>query len=492
MTLQTKLVISFTVLLLGVIAAVGVVASRSIENILVAQTDRTLLSFGIRIPRPAPELSVPEPREGERDGAAIEPGSDPDASRELFLRPFAELLVAADGTVLRSEPSGFADDPDPLPDLDQLDPGAGLSFVDSDDGSLRYRTNTIQLGDGVRVVYAAPLRDVATATNSLIRALLLAGGGVLLLGGAATWWTVRQAIRPVDEMVDAAETIAAGDLTRRVADLETTSELRRLGTALNEMLVHIEGAVSAERAGRERLRQFVADASHELRTPITAISGYAELRRRGGLDSPEAESNAWARIESESKRMGNLVEELLTLARLGQGQSLDIEQVDLMQVVRDAAADHVAIDPQRPIELSGPDEAVVAGDAERLQQVVSSLLANVRIHTPAGTRVQLAVVTDDGKAELSVTDDGPGIPDDALERVFDRFYRADPSRSRRSGGSGLGLSIVRAIIEAHGGAVVASNVAGRGAQITVTLPRIQGDGRPDHDRARATHGAQQR
>lgn len=468
MTLQTKLVISITVLLLVVIAAVGVVASRSIETILVTQTDRTLLSIGTRSPRPEPEFSSPGPDDGP---PAPEPDTQED--RDPFLRPFAEVLIGSDGTVIRAEPSGFADAPDPLPDVAELDEDSGLVFVDSVDGTLRYRANIVALGDGSEVVYAAPLRDVATATSSLVRALLLAGGGVLLLGAAATWWTVRRAIRPVDEMVDTAESIAAGDLTSRVPDLATTTELARLGAALNEMLAHIEQAIGGERAGRERLRQFVADASHELRTPITAISGYAELHRQGALDTPEAEDNAWGRIEAESKRMGKLVEELLTLTRLGQSQPLDIEEVDLAQVARDAAADHAAIDPQRPIELHAPERVMLEGDVERLHQVVSSLLANVRVHTPEGTSVVIDVETEGETVELTVADDGPGIPADALGRVFDRFYRADPSRSRRSGGSGLGLAIVRAIVEAHGGTVDVANNDGAGVRFSITLPRFQ-------------------
>jgi len=474
MTLQTKLVISFTIMLLAVIVAVGVVASRSIESILVAQTDRTLLSIGTRSPRPEPDRDSPD--HGREEGEAPAPSGS-----AVFLRSFAEILIAPDGTAVRSEPSGFADDPDPLPDVTEVAAGSGLVFLDSVDGTLRYRANTIDLGDSGVVVYAAPLGDIATAASSLIRTLLIAGGAVLLLGAVATWSTVRRAIRPVDEMVGTAEAIAAGDLTRRVPHLDATTELARLGSALNEMLSHIEEAVGAERTGRERLRQFVADASHELRTPITAISGYAELKRQGGLVSPEAEANAWSRIEAESRRMGNLVEELLTLARLGQRQPLDMGRVDLMQVARDAAADHAAIDPLRPVELIGPEEAILDGDAERLHQVVSSLLANVRIHTPEGTSVELEVTAGDDSIELTVTDDGPGIPGDAVGRVFDRFYRADPSRSRRSGGSGLGLSIVEAIVAAHGGTVDAANVADRGAKVTITLPRT-----PAHTPAQTT------
>lgn len=482
MTLQTKLVISLTALLLAVIAVLGVVASRAVESILVAQVDRTLLSIGSRSPLPEPGSFFPQPPVGRTDQVPIEtqpnepgfvpPDFDPTGDRP-FLRSIAEVWVAADGALVLSRASGFADDPDPLPDISDIEPDAGLVFLDSVDGTLRYRANAVSLPDGSIVLYAAPLREVATATDSLVNALLLGGGGVLLLGAAATRWTVRRATRPVDEMVETAEAIAAGDLTRRVSDLNTTTELGRLSSALNEMLAHIEQAVGAERAGQERLRQFVADASHELRTPIAAISGYSELRQKGALDTVEAEENAWSRIDSESRRMGKLVEELLTLTRLGQGQPLQIQEFDLIRVVRDAALDHAAIDPTRPVEVTGPDRVVMWGDAERLHQVMSSLLSNVRVHTPEGTAVQIDVNTELGSAEVVVSDDGPGIPEEAVERIFDRFYRADPSRSRQSGGSGLGLAIVRAIVEAHGGTVAASSVAGGGAAVTFTIPLAQ-------------------
>jgi two-component system OmpR family sensor kinase len=236
------------------------------------------------------------------------------------------------------------------------------------------------------------------------------------------------------------------------------------------MLAHIEGAVEAERQVQERLRRFVADASHELRTPITAIAGYAELRRKGGLAEAEAEANAWSRIEGESRRMSSLVAELLTLARLDTTEPLATGEVDLAEIARTAAADHAAIDPLRPIELTGEDTALVPGDGGRLHQVVSNLLANVRTHTPEGTHVTIDVARRNGKVQLSVADDGPGIPEASLPHVFDRFYRADPSRSRRSGGSGLGLAIVQAIVEAHGGTVAAANAGDGGARISVTLP----------------------
>ena len=263
------------------------------------------------------------------------------------------MLVDAEGTVLESRPSGFTDDPDPLPDVSDLQDVGGTVNLPSVDGSMEYRAVIADLNDEARLVTAAPLTQVEAAGDELLRTLALAGLGILLLGGAATWWTVKRSLRPVDQMVETAEAIASGDLSRRVPDLEPGTELGRLGGSLNEMLGHIEHAVETEREGQERLRQFIADASHELRTPVTAIVGYAELRRRGGLATPEDEDKAWSRIESEGNRMGSLVEDLLTLTRLGTGKPLHLSEVDVARVARNAAADHRVIDPERPVTVTG-------------------------------------------------------------------------------------------------------------------------------------------
>jgi two-component system, OmpR family, sensor kinase len=467
-SLRTKLVMSFTILLLVVIAALGVVATRSIETILIGQIDRTLV--GVRERGPFP-------------GEFHFPGSPREADDTEFLRRIAELVVGADEEILFALPSGFADDPDPLPNVSNLPDTPEPFLLPSVDDSLEYRAvaisisempglpEEIELPEGLTLVRASPLTDVEDATDELVRTLLIAGAAVLLLGGAATWFTVRQSMRPVEQMIDTAEAIASGDLSRRVAELEPGTELGRLGGSLNEMLSHIEHSVETEREGQERLRRFIADASHELRTPVTAISGYAELRRRGGLATPEEEDRAWSRIESEGNRMGSLVEDLLTLTRLGNAKPLHLAEVDIARIARDAAEDHKVIDPERPVSVTGPESVTIEADEERLHQVITNLLTNVRIHTPPWTKVEIDVVNRDKDVVIDVADNGVGFPEASLERVFDRFYRGDPSRSRRSGGSGLGLAIVDAIVAAHGGTVVASNVEHGGARVTITLPR---------------------
>jgi two-component system OmpR family sensor kinase len=207
------------------------------------------------------------------------------------------------------------------------------------------------------------------------------------------------------------------------------------------------------------------------RTPITAIRGYAELYRNGGLRGNEELERAMGRIEGESTRMGRLVDDLLLLARLDQEEPLEMVDVDLAGVAADAVSDARAVDAEHPVSLDAPEPVFVRGDDRRLRQVFANLLNNARVHTPPGTAVHVKVSTDGPDAIVSVRDEGPGIGDRDRARIFERFYRADPSRSRAKGGSGLGLSIVAAVVQAHGGSVAIESDDGQGAQFTVRLPR---------------------
>jgi two-component system OmpR family sensor kinase len=239
------------------------------------------------------------------------------------------------------------------------------------------------------------------------------------------------------------------------------------------MLGQLESAFKERERNEARLKQFVADAAHELRTPLAAIRGYAELYRSGGIAPGDELSQAMARIEGEGMRMGSLVDDLVLLARLDQQQPLGREEVDLADLARDAVADLKATEPDRPVDLDAPSPAIVLGDEARLRQVLANLLTNARVHTPAGTPVHVAVVAD-GQANrevvLRVADEGPGIDADQRARIFERFYRTDASRSRDTGGSGLGLSIVAAVVHAHGGRAAADGEPGGGAVFTVHLP----------------------
>jgi two-component system OmpR family sensor kinase len=307
----------------------------------------------------------------------------------------------------------------------------------------------------------------------MLRTLLLAGAGIALIGATATWWIVDRGLKPVDEMVDTATAIAAGDLSKRVPEAPPASELGQLSLALNDMLGQIEDAFDHESEANERLKTFVADASHELRTPIAAIQGYAELYQRGALADQDQLDNAMRRVASDAARMKRLVADLLLLARLDEGAAVEQYQpVNLMHLVNDAVTDSSAIENERPIAIEGNEALRVMGDEQQLSQVLANLLANARMHTPAGTPVTVRITSADSSAVIDVIDSGPGLPDGTADKIFDRFYRADPSRARKSGGSGLGLAIVAAIVDEHGGTVEAANEPGAGARFTVRLPLL--------------------
>jgi two-component system OmpR family sensor kinase len=281
------------------------------------------------------------------------------------------------------------------------------------------------------------------------------------------------------EIEETAETIAAGDLSRRVPDRDGPSEVARLGRSLNGMLTQIESAFharatseAAARGSEERMRRFVADAGHELRTPLTSIRGFAELYRQEGAADEKA-APLLRRIEDAASRMGLLVDDLLLLAHMDQQRPLDFRPVDLLSLGADAVLDARALAPEREIDLIRLDAAdgpvVVTGDEVRLRQVVGNLVSNALTHTPDKTPFRVGVGRTERGATLEVADDGPGLPADQAERVFERFYRADKSRSRAHGGSGLGLSIVAALVHAHGGLVELETAPGKGATFRILL-----------------------
>jgi two-component system OmpR family sensor kinase len=318
-------------------------------------------------------------------------------------------------------------------------------------------------------VVGLPLDDVERAVDRLVAVQRGVALVVLAVLGLVTWWVLRLGVRPVNEMTETATAIAAGDLSRRVPEGDPRTEAGRLGVALNVMLTRIEEAFGARRRSEERLRQFVADASHELRTPVTTVRGYAELYRAGGLDDPAELREAMRRTEQESVRMGALVEDLLQLARLDQGAGLRREPVDLAVVVDDTARDLRAVDPDRLVTVDAAEPVVALGDEDRVRQVVANLVGNARVHTPAGTPVSLRALLEDGRAVVEVSDEGPGMDPAVAARAFERFFRADPSRSRSHGGAGLGLSIAQAVVTALGGRVTLASAPGRGTTVRVEL-----------------------
>lgn len=341
----------------------------------------------------------------------------------------------------------------------------------ADRSPVRYRVLAGALGGGQgTAVVAYPLGEVDATLRRLLLVEGLVTALVLAAAAALALWLVRVGFRPLTQMEQAAADIAAGDLSRRVEPAEDRTEVGRLGLALNVMLERIEAAFAEQRASEARLRRFVADASHELRTPLTSIRGYAELFRRGAGDRPEDLGMSMRRIEEESTRMGTLVDELLLLTRLDQGRPLDRAPVDLAAVASDAVEDARAVQPDRAVDLERDGPIVVEGDEDRLRQVAANLLSNALEHTPRDSRVRVRVAAQDGEALLEVADEGPGLEPEHAAKVFDRFFRVDPARSRDNGGAGLGLSIVAAIVQAHGGHVSLDTSPGAGARFVVALP----------------------
>ena len=327
-----------------------------------------------------------------------------------------------------------------------------------------------QRGDSGTTVVAVPLRDVEQrlTASSWSRGFVIAG--VLLLLAAVAWILVRVGLLPLDRIGHTASRIAGGDLSHRVAGADSRTEVGRVGLALNAMLDRLERAFAERQASEDRLRQFIADASHELRTPLASIRGYAELFRMGAAREPAEVERSMRRIEDEAARMGVLVEDLLTLARLDEIVDAPHGEVDLRKLAGDAAGDARATAPDRAIEVTGDGEAVVLGDAHQLRQVLGNLLRNALVHTPAGSPVEVGVSAADQEVRLEVRDHGPGLPTDDPDALFERFWRAEGGRERGKSGAGLGLAIVAAIVNAHGGRVTAVNADGGGASFVVTLP----------------------
>jgi two-component system OmpR family sensor kinase len=301
---------------------------------------------------------------------------------------------------------------------------------------------------------------------------------VLAVTGVAGALWVRLSLRPLRRVAATASRVtelplASGEvaLPERVPDSDPATEVGQVGAALNRMLGHVEDALGSRQASEQRLRRFAADAGHELRTPLAAIRGHAELaRRRPGKADPEVE-HALERIRAEALRMGGIVEDLLLLARLDAGRPLAREPVDLTVLVIDAASDARAAGPGHHWKLELPEDPVtVTGDRDRLHQLVANLLSNARTHTPPGSTVTVSLTADPAGVELSVGDDGPGIPAPLLGEVFGRFVRGGEGRARTDGGTGLGLAIAHAIALAHRGTLAVASRPGR-TVFTLRLPR---------------------
>lgn len=388
---------------------------------------------------------------------------------------FGQLRNAA-GKVLANFSFDYGDTdtarPDLSGDLPVTEVGAPPEpvTVDAREGEGQFRVSATTGPDGLVTVAAVPLSDNEETLDRLALIQAIVTITALAAIGGLGWWVVGIGLRPLKRMGETADEIARGDLSRRVDDVDPKTEVGRLGIALNSMLGQIEDAFRQREESEERMRRFLADASHELRTPLASIRGYSELYRLGAITDEDELKGAMGRIESESGRMGELVDDLLALARLDEMPVPAKEPVELGPMLEETVSDIRATSPGREITLDATDDLIVEGDPDQLRRAVMNVLRNAVIHTPDGCSVEVTAKRAEDRIVIAIRDHGEGFSDGAEEKVFDRFWRASESRNRDGGGAGIGLAIVAAVFDGHGGSVSAANAEGGGAIFTLILP----------------------
>ncbi len=467
-TLTARLVVTAVALVAVVSMLIATIATLAIRSSLLGRLDENVLSSVRRL----------GDGDGDGDGGGRTPRPNPDNQGPGTLVAIVGAPGGSAGYVLTEQSGGRRQlSATALAQLRRIPKDTKVHGVDlTAVGS--YRVTAVSGPDSSTLVSGLPTEDVDRTVNTLVGyEILLVLLGVLSAAGLGTV-LVRRQLRPLNEMAATAHTVSelplsSGeiDLTERVpAHLtDERTEVGRMGAALNVLLAHVETSLEARQRSEQQVRQFVGDASHELRTPLATIHGYAELSRRTPGD-PTALANALAKVETEADRMSGLVEDLLLLARLDAGRPLERGAVDVTRLLLESVVDARVLSPSHKWQLDLPDEPVlVTGDSQRLHQVVTNLLSNARQHTPSGTTVTVAAAVADDGVRIVVHDDGPGLPEGLDANAFERFSRGDTSRTRASGGAGLGLSLVSAITQAHGGTVRVESRLGS-TTFTVLLP----------------------
>lgn len=486
-SLRARLLVGQLLLLVVVVVGIGAATEFALQQFLVHQLDTELVDVQKRSLgeagggpslgpppgdpdhgyRPPPNHGGPGPDFLDRRGIQADTvGASIDGTGVTAAKIDADGTQTSLSAAARQQLARVASDGDPV-------------TVDLD-GQGSYRVVANSTWSGATVVTGMPLTAVHATLMRVLLILVVVTAVVLVVAITVGIWVIRRALAPLDRVAATASRVADLQLDRgevalpvRVPadDADPRTEVGQLGFAVNRMLDHIDSALSARHASETRVRQFLADASHELRTPLAAIRGYAELAQRKRAEVPGDVANAMNRVDSESRRMTALVEDMLLLARLDSGRGLEHEPVDLTRLTVDAVSDAHIAGPDHRWNLDLPGEpVVVTGDAARLHQVLANLLANARVHTGPGTTVTVSLERDSvGGAIWRVADNGPGIPAALQPEVFERFARGDSSRSRRAGSSGLGLAIVAAVVKSHGGAISLDSAPGH-TVFTVRLP----------------------
>ena len=464
-SLRNRLILAAMVLTAVAISASDFAANAALRSYLISQVDKELIEISsgslLRLDRAGIE-SENSDQNSDSPFTEFRPLRGVPTSASLSLLDIdGKLIGRIGGDLSQKQIAVFG------MSVDQVKAKGTAPFTiegQGDDPDVRALVQILPTGLG-SVVVANSLAEVDRTLQRLGFFFLVLGLIALTAVGLVSRWIIAISLKPLEQVEETAEAIAGGDLSARLPAAKPDTEVGRLTTALNTMLARIEESFEARVNSESKLRRFVADASHELRTPLTAIRGFAELHRQGAVVGEAKTKELVGRIEKESIRMSTLVEDLLLLARLDQSREMAQEPVDLNTLLTEAVASAKAAGPNHLIELSLPSaEVFVLGDSQRIHQVVANLLANARTHTPDDSRIKVAL--DQGIAEtiISVSDNGPGLSEDDQERIFERFFRADPSRARTSGeGSGLGLSIVDAVMQAHGGYVSVQSKLGEGA-----------------------------
>jgi two-component system OmpR family sensor kinase len=482
-TIRSRVVLVVVAMLAVLGTAIGTVSVFALQGYLLSRLDGQLTSAVVRGQHAANRIYGTSPTGPDVTSIVAAPGQPVGTfglvrSGQLLLYP---VILAEQGTGGTPNDLGPQNVPITATALYTLPSDRQPRTVNLGAALGDYRVAAASLTNGDSVIIGLPLKDVDATVSQLTFVIVLVSLSGLIFAFLIASFIVRLAMRPLERVAGTAQEVAEMPLDRgdvalsvRVPDADTDphTEVGKVGLALNRMLGHVASALTARQASEQKVRQFVADASHELRTPLASIRGYAELTRRSPHELPTDVTRSLGRIESEATRMTSLVEDLLLLARLDEGRELDRDPVDLSMLLVNAVSDAHAAGPDHKWSILLPEEPVeVLGDRARLHQVVVNLLANARVHTPEGTQVTAALSLDDetDRAIVTVTDNGPGIPEELKATLFERFARGDSSRNRATGSTGLGLAIVHAVVEAHGGDVTVRSEPGE-TVFTVSLP----------------------